>query len=55
VVPQNVNFALNVKYVAMFLQKYQVAFTEIAPTGPGDSQKGNEAALSSTLRLSCYQ
>jgi S1-C subfamily serine protease len=55
VVPQNVNFALNVKYVAMFLQKNQIAFAEIAPTGPGDSQKGNEAALSSTLRLSCYQ
>ncbi len=55
VVPQNVNFALNGKYVAMFLQKHQIMFSEIAPTGPGDSQKGNELALSSTLRLSCYQ
>ena len=55
IVPQNVNFALNFKYVAMFLRKNQIAFAEIAPPGPGDSQKGNDAALSSTLRLSCYQ
>ena len=49
------NFALEARYIAMFLRKYQVAFSEIAPAETGDSQKGNQAALTAVLRLACYQ
>jgi hypothetical protein len=53
--PQNVNFALDAKYAAMFLRKNNIAFTEV-PTNPkGDMRLGNEAALASVVRLSCYQ
>jgi len=55
VIPQNVNFALATRYVALFLHKNGIASDEAAPTDSGSSEKGNEAALASVLRLACYQ
>lgn len=54
-IPQNVNFALDGKYVAMFLRKEHVAFDTIKPQGAGSMQVANQAALSNTVQLSCYQ
>lgn len=54
-IPQNVNFALDGKYVTMFLRKENVAFDTIKPQGVGSMQAANQAALSNTVQLSCYQ
>jgi S1-C subfamily serine protease len=53
--PQNVNFALDAKYAAMFLRKNSIAFTEVPANPKGDMRLGNEAALATVVRLSCYQ
>jgi S1-C subfamily serine protease len=54
-IPQNVNFALNAKYIAAFLSREKIAFNEIQPKTPGEMRIANEAALSTTAKLSCYQ
>ena len=53
--PQNVNFALDAKYAAMFLRKNSIVFTEVPANPKGDPRIGNEAALATVVRLSCYQ
>lgn len=54
-IPQNINFALDARYVAMFLQREQVPFQMIQAQGPGSMQVANQAALSNTVQLNCYQ
>ena len=54
-IPQNINFGLDARYVAMFLQRENVAFARIAPKGVGSMQTANQAALSNTVQLNCYQ
>jgi len=54
-IPQNVNFALDARYVAMFLRRENVAFEAIRPQGAGSMQTANQAALSNTVQLNCYQ
>lgn len=54
-IPQNVNFALDARYVAMFLQREKVAFDTIRPHGSGGLQVANHAALTNTVQLNCYQ
>ena len=53
--PQNVNFALEAKYAAMFLRDSHVDFVEVKPTANGSMTIANEAALGAVLQLSCYQ
>ena len=53
--PQNVNFALEAHYAAMFLRKNHIAFTELEPNRKGDIRTGNEAALSTVVSLTCFQ
>lgn len=53
--PQNVNFALEANYAAMFLRKHKIAFTEVEPNRKGDIRTGNEAALSTVVSLTCFQ
>jgi len=54
-IPQNVNFALDARYVAMFLRRESVLFDVIRPQGAGSMQAANQAALSNTVQLNCYQ
>lgn len=54
-IPQNVNFALDGRYVAMFLQREKVAFETLKAQGAGSMQTANQAALSNTVQLNCYQ
>lgn len=54
-IPQNVNFALDAKYVAAFLHRQGVAFETIRVDGVGSMQTANQAALSNTVQLNCYQ
>lgn len=53
--PQNVNFALDSRYAAMFLRKNKIAFTEVESNFKGDMRTGNEAALATVVSLTCYQ
>ena len=54
-IPQNVNFALDARYAAMFMRKASIEFNEIESTSPGGPQVANAAALGSVVQLSCYQ
>ena len=54
-IPQNINFALDGRYVAMFLRRENVPFEAIQPQGTGSMQVANQAALSNTVQLNCYQ
>jgi len=53
--PQNVNFALEAKYAAMFLRDSKIDFTEVKPRTNGSMTVANDAALGAVLQLSCYQ
>lgn len=53
--PQNVNFALEARYAAMFLRKNGIAFTEVVPNANGSIRIGNDAALSTVVSLTCFQ
>ncbi|MFT3806418.1 S1 family peptidase [Arenimonas sp.] len=53
--PQNVNFALDSTYVAQFLRREHIAFSEVQPKGPGDMKTANDAALGATVQLACFQ
>lgn len=53
--PQNVNFALDARYAAMFMKKHGVEFSEVEPNLKADMRVGNEAALATVVSLSCYQ
>ena len=53
--PQNVNFALDSHYAAMFMKKHGVQFAEVEPNLKADMRVGNEAALATVVSLSCYQ
>lgn len=53
--PQNVNFALDARYAAMFMRKANIQFDEVESSGPGDIQVANAAALGAVVQLSCYQ
>lgn len=53
--PQNVNFALDARYAAMFLRNSGVPFAEVAARSGGDMRTANAAALGAVVQLSCYQ
>ena len=53
--PQNVNFALEAKYAAMFLRDSHIDFIEVKPVPTGTMTIANEAALGAALQLSCFQ
>ncbi|MBM7071473.1 trypsin-like peptidase domain-containing protein [Shewanella sp. 202IG2-18] len=53
--PQNVNFALDAQYIAKFLNKHEITFTEVEPNLEGNIRISNDAALTSVVQLNCYQ
>jgi serine protease Do len=53
--PQNVNFALDAKYAARFLDKYNIPYLAVEPNLKGDIRIANDAALAAVVQLSCYQ
>lgn len=54
-IPQNVNFALDGRHVAAFLRRQAVPFDILRTDGAGSMQTANQAALSNTVQLNCYQ
>jgi serine protease Do len=53
--PQNVNFALEARYAAMFLRNSNIDFVEVPPNAKGDMRTANDAAIGAVVQLSCYQ
>lgn len=52
---EDVNFALDARYVAKFLRDAGVEFAEVEPRPAGDAQVVGAAALRAVVRLNCYQ
>jgi S1-C subfamily serine protease len=55
VIPQNVNFALESRYVVKFLQKYNLMFTSVDAGLQGDPRAVNQAALAAIVSVECYE
>jgi len=55
VIPQNVNFALEARYAAKFLEKNNLAFTTAEPNAHGDAHSANQAALAAVVNVQCYE
>ncbi|RVT46302.1 serine protease [Rheinheimera sediminis] len=55
IVPQNVNFALKRQHIRRFLDKHQIAYSSSKPNFSADFRTGNDAALATVVKLSCYQ
>lgn len=53
--PQNVNFALDARYAAMFLRNSSIEFAEVPANPKGDMRTANDAALGAVVQLNCYQ
>lgn len=53
--PQNVNFALDAKYAARFLDKHRISYQSVETNMKGDIRTANAAALGAVVQLNCYQ
>ncbi len=54
-IPQNINFALDARHVARFMEREGIPFELVKPQSEGSMQTANRAALSNTVQLNCYQ
>jgi S1-C subfamily serine protease len=55
ILPQNVNFALDARYAAKFLERNKIAYVSVPPNPKSDAHGATEAALSAVVQLACYQ
>jgi len=55
ILPQNVNFALDARYVANFLDRNKVGYVSVPPSHPSDARAATEMTLSAVVQLVCYQ
>ena len=55
ILPQNVNFGLDAKFIAQFLRKHQLSFSETGSDVRANIQTSNDAALAASVRVACYQ
>jgi serine protease Do len=55
VLPQNVNFALDARYAAKFLDRNKIAYVSVPPNPKADAHGATEAALAAVVQLACYQ
>jgi hypothetical protein len=55
ILPQNVNFGLDAKYIARFMRKHQLSFAETNLNTTQNIQTSNDAALAASVRVACYQ
>jgi len=54
-IPQNVNFALDARYAAKFLQKNSLIFSSVDPNTHGDMHTANAAALAAVVNVQCFE
>jgi serine protease Do len=55
VVPQNVNFALDARYAAGFMDRYKLRYVSVPRGGAPDAHAATEVALPAVVQVSCYQ
>lgn len=55
ILPQNVNFGLDATYIARFLRKNSLVFSETSDGNTKNIQVSNDAALAASVRVACYQ
>lgn len=55
VLPQNVNFALDARYVATFMDRYKVSYVSVTPNNKPDARSPTDLTLPAVVQLLCYQ
>jgi serine protease Do len=55
VIPQNVNFALDARYAAKFMDRNNIAYAAVPAKRASDVHAATEAALPAVVQVSCYQ
>lgn len=55
VIPQNVNFALDARYAAKFMDRNNIAYAAVPAKRASDVHTATEAALPAVVQVSCYQ
>jgi S1-C subfamily serine protease len=55
ILPQNVNFALDARYAAKFLERNKITYVSGPPNPKSDAHGATEAALAAVVQLACYQ
>ncbi len=55
VIPQNVNFALDARYAAKFLDRNKIAYASVAAKRASDVHSATEATLPAVVQVNCYQ
>jgi S1-C subfamily serine protease len=55
VIPQNVNFALDARYAAKFLERNKIVFESVPAKRAPDVHSTTEATLPAVVQVSCYQ
>jgi serine protease Do len=55
ILPQNINFALDARYAAKFMDRNKVSYLSVAPNHKPDAHGATEAALAAVAQLICYQ
>jgi serine protease Do len=55
ILPQNVNFGLDSKYIVQFLRKHKLQFSESKIDASKNFSTSNNAALAASVRVACYQ
>ena len=55
ILPQNINFALDARYAAKFMDRNNVAYVSVPPNHKPDAHGATEAALAAVVQLICYQ
>src|SRR5262249_39268424 len=54
-IPQNVNFALEARYVAKVLPKNALRFTSVEADAHAHAHTANQAALGAVVSVQCYE
>ena len=55
ILPQNINFALDARYAAKFMDRNKVSYVSVAANHKSDAHGATEAALAAVVQLICYQ
>ncbi|HEY2685353.1 MAG TPA: serine protease [Steroidobacteraceae bacterium] len=55
ILPQNVNFALDARYAASFMEKNKVSFESVAANRKSDGRSATDITLPAVVQLLCYE
>jgi serine protease Do len=55
ILPQNVNFALDARYAASFMDRYKIRYVSVQRGRAPDAHAATETTLPAVVQVSCYQ